>query len=54
MDVQEIGRGVDWIDLAPDRNTWRAFVHMILNICVLQNAGVACWSAEELSASEGL
>jgi hypothetical protein len=27
MDVQEVGwRGMDWIDLAQDRNRWRAFL----------------------------
>ena len=53
MDLQEIGWGVEWIDWAKDRNKWRAFVHMVLNLGVLQNAGVA-WPAEEILASEGL
>ena len=31
MDFQEVGRGVDWIDLAPDRDRWRALVDVVMN-----------------------
>jgi hypothetical protein len=35
MDLGEVGWGdVDWIDLAKDRNTWRAFVNSVLNLRV--------------------
>jgi hypothetical protein len=35
MDLGEVGRGdVDWIDLAQDRNRWRAFVNSVLNLRV--------------------
>jgi hypothetical protein len=31
MDLREIGwDGMDWIDLAEDRDQWRAFVNMVI------------------------
>jgi hypothetical protein len=33
--LREIGwDGMDWIDLDQDRNQWRAFVNMIMNLLV--------------------
>jgi hypothetical protein len=35
LDLREIGWGVlDWIDLAQDRDQWRALVNTILNLWV--------------------
>jgi hypothetical protein len=35
MDLREIGwGGVDWIDLAQDRDQWRALVNMVMNLGV--------------------
>jgi hypothetical protein len=35
MDLREVGWGdVDWIDLAQDRNRWRAVVNSVLNLQV--------------------
>jgi hypothetical protein len=35
MNLREIGwDGVDWIDMAQDREQWRALVNMILNLRV--------------------
>jgi hypothetical protein len=35
MDLGEVGwRDVDWIDLAQDRNRWRALVNSVLNLRV--------------------
>jgi hypothetical protein len=35
MDLREMGWGVmDWIDLAQDRDQWRALVNMIVNFGV--------------------
>jgi hypothetical protein len=36
MDLREIGWGrVDWIQLAQDRNRWRALVNTVMNLRVL-------------------
>jgi hypothetical protein len=35
MDLREIGwDDMDWIDLAQNRDQWRAFVNMVLNLLV--------------------
>jgi hypothetical protein len=35
MDLGELGwGGVDWIGLAKDRNRWRTFVNLVLNLRV--------------------
>jgi hypothetical protein len=39
MDLGEVGWGdVDWIDLAKDRNRWRALVNSVLNLRAPENA----------------
>jgi hypothetical protein len=34
MDLQEVGRGMDWTDLAQDRNRWRALVNVVMKLRV--------------------
>jgi hypothetical protein len=36
MDLQEVGwGGVDWIDMAQDRDRWRAVVNAVMNLRLL-------------------
>jgi hypothetical protein len=36
MDLREIGwNGMDWMDLAQDRDKWRALVNTVMNLLVL-------------------
>jgi hypothetical protein len=41
MDLREIGwDGMDWIDLAEDRDHWRALVNTAMSLRVPYNAGI--------------
>jgi hypothetical protein len=40
MDLREIGwSGMDWIDLAQDRDQWRALVNAVMNLRVRKVLG---------------
>ena len=52
MDLQEVGGSCgDWIELAQDRDRWRALVDTVRNIWVQKRRGISCLAAEPVSFS---
>ena len=52
MDLQEVGGGCgDWMELAEDRNRWRALVSTLRNLRFPKMQGISCLAAEPVSFS---
>jgi len=52
LDLKEVGcRGVDWIELAQDRDMWWVLVNVVMNVQVPENAGNFLTSLKPVSFS---
>jgi hypothetical protein len=55
IDLREIGwDGVDWFDLAQDRDQWRALVNMVMNLGFPKLLGSSRVAAQLAAFQEGL
>ena len=53
MDLQEVGWGIYWIDLAQEKDRWQAPANAVMNFR-LHKMREIFWLAENRSASQGL
>ena len=50
MDLREVGcEGMDWIDLAKERDRWRALVYAVMNL-----RAISSLAENRLASQEGL
>jgi hypothetical protein len=55
MDLQEVGcGGMDWIDLALDRERWLALVNAVMDLGVPKIRGISRLAENRLASQEGL
>jgi hypothetical protein len=55
MDLREIGwDGMDWMELAQDRDQWRALVNTVMSLRVLKIAGNFLNGCTIAASQEGL
>jgi hypothetical protein len=54
MDLQEVGWGINWIDLAQDRDRWRTLVNAVMKLRVPENAVIFGLAEDLLAFQEGL
>jgi hypothetical protein len=55
MDLREVGwDGRDWIDLAQDRDRWRAYVNAVMNSGFHKMLGSSRVAAQLAASQEGL
>jgi len=53
MELQEVGGGGDWMELAQDRDRWWALVNTVMNFGFHKVWGISLLAAETVNFSRG-